>query len=246
MHHLAARAGALTTTPTSPTSSPGPPPSCTRPTGKHSYLPFVTTKLTADGFSWQSTGALADLTVVRLPGRFPAVMSAAARKRVLSVADGNVRDMNAQGYANPYLPTDGRYVWGSTSATTNSAVIMATAYDLTRDRRYREAVLESMDYLLGRNALNQSYVTGYGERASHNQHHRFWAHQIDPSLPAPAPGSLAGGPNSGLQDPVAQRNLAGCTPAKCYIDDIGSWSTNEVAINWNSSLAWIAAFADSL
>ncbi|MGW4965999.1 glycoside hydrolase family 9 protein [Nonomuraea sp. NPDC004186] len=215
-------------------------------TGKRSYLPFVTTKLTADGFSWQSTGALADLTVARLPGRFPSAMFAAARKRVLSVADGYVHDMNAQGYANPYLPADGTYVWGSTSATTNSAVIMATAYDLTHDRRYRQAVLESMDYLLGRNALNQSYVTGYGERASHNQHHRFWAHQIDPSLPNPAPGSLAGGPNSGLQDPVAQRNLAGCAPAKCYIDDIGSWSTNEVAINWNSSLAWIAAFADSL
>jgi endoglucanase len=102
-----------------------------------------------------------------------------------------------------------------------------------------------MDYLLGRNAINQSYVSGYGERASLNQHHRFWAHSLDPSLPSPAPGSLAGGPNSGLQDPVAQRNLQGCAPATCYTDDIGSYSTNEVAINWNSALAWMTAFADS-
>nr|WP_238433287.1 cellulose binding domain-containing protein [Micromonospora tarensis] len=28
----------------------------------------------------------------------------------------------------------------------------------------------------------------------------------------------------------------------CYVDDINSYSTNEVAINWNSALAWIASF----
>jgi endoglucanase len=56
---------------------------------------------------------------------------------------------------------------------------------------------------------------------------------------------LAGGPNSGLRDPVAQRNLQGCAPAKCYIDEIGSYSTNEVAVNRNSALAWLTAYADT-
>lgn len=214
-------------------------------TGKSAYLPFVTTKIDSDIFYWGSTGALADLTIARLPGRFPADRYLAARKRVIAVADGYLRVQQGQGYANPALPADGRYAWGSNSVTTNSAMVIATAYDLTRDNRYRDAVLETMDYLLGRNALNQSYISGYGERASHNQHHRHWAHQLDPRYPAPPPGSLAGGPNSGIEDPVAQRNLIGCAPAKCYIDDIGSWATNEVAINWNSSLAWVAAFADS-
>lgn len=123
-------------------------------------------------------------------------------------------------------------------------MIMATAFNLTHNGKYRTAALESLDYLLGRNAINQSYVTGYGERDSHNQHHRFWAHALDPALPTPAAGSLAGGPNSGLQDPVAQRKLQGCAPATCYVDDIGSYSTNEVAVNWNSALAWLTAFAD--
>lgn len=214
-------------------------------TGKRSYLPAVTSKITADGFSWQATGALTDLTIARLPGRFPLDRFLDARKRVINVADGYLEDEYGQGYPNPALPADGKYVWGSNSSTTNNALVMATAYDLTRDGRYRDAVLESMDYLLGRNALNQSYVSGYGERAAHNQHHRFWAHQLDPALPHPPPGAMAGGPNSGIQDPVAQRSLPGCAPATCYIDDIGSWSTNEVAVNWNSSLAWISAFADS-
>ena len=214
-------------------------------TGKRAYLNSVTTKLTADGFSWKDTGALADLTIARLPSRFPLDRVLSARQRILTVADGYVANLKAQGYPNPSLPADGAYPWGSTSATTNSAMIIATAYDLSYRPAYRDAVLESMDYLLGRNALNQSFISGYGERASRNQHHRHWAHQIDPKLPSPPPGSLAGGPNSGLQDPVAQQNLRGCAPAKCYIDDLGSWSTNEVAVNWNSSLAWVAAFADS-
>ena len=57
--------------------------------------------------------------------------------------------------------------------------------------------------------------------------------------------SPAGGPDSGLRDPVAQRNLQGGAPAKCYIDEIGSCSTNEVAVNWNSALAWLTTYADA-
>jgi endoglucanase len=121
-------------------------------------------------------------------------------------------------------------------------VVIASAYDITGRARYRDGVLTGLDYLFGRNALNQSYVTGYGEVNSHNQHSRWYAHQLDPALPNPPRGSLAGGPNSSIQDPVAQAKLAGCVAQFCYIDDIQSWSTNELTINWNAPLAWIASF----
>ncbi|NKE62867.1 hypothetical protein FXN61_41560, partial [Lentzea sp. PSKA42] len=26
---------------------------------------------------------------------------------------------------------------------------------------------------------------------------------------------------------------------KCWVDDIGAYSVNEVAVNWNSALAWV-------
>lgn len=176
--------------------------------------------------------------------RLPIIERLKLIHRISTVADSYLADLRSQGYANPYKPTDGKYVWGSNSGTANNAMILAVAADLTGRSSYKAAALESLDYLLGRNAINQSYVTGYGERDSHNQHHRFWAHSLNPALPSPYPGSLAGGPNSGLQDPVAQRNLVGCAPAKCYLDEIGSYSTNEVAINWNSALAWLTTYAD--
>ena len=121
-------------------------------------------------------------------------------------------------------------------------VVMAAAYDINGKEKYRDGVLEGMDYILGRNALNMSYVTGYGEQNSHNQHSRWYARQLNPDLPNPPRGTLSGGPNSSIQDPVAQRLLQGCAPQFCYIDDIESWSTNELTINWNAPLAWVASF----
>jgi endoglucanase len=41
---------------------------------------------------------------------------------------------------------------------------------------------------------------------------------------------------------VAQVKLRGSAPQFCYIDDIESWSTNELTINWSSPLSWVAAF----
>ena len=99
-----------------------------------------------------------------------------------------------------------------------------------------------MDYILGRNALNHSYVTGWGERAAQNQHSRIYGHELDAGLPHPPAGSLAGGANAGIQDPYAGKLLAGCAPQFCYVDDIQSYATNEVAINWNSALSWVASF----
>ncbi len=65
-------------------------------------------------------------------------------------------------------------------------VVLATAYDLTGEAKYRDGVLEGMDYLLGRNALNISYVTGYGDVSSQNQHSRLYAHQLNAVAAEPA------------------------------------------------------------
>ncbi len=214
-------------------------------TGRATYKAYLEPSDLSAGFYWGSVAALGDLTLARFPNQLSRSEWRDVRDRVVAGADALVADMHSQGYANPYLPRDGHYAWGSASATPNSAFIIASAFDLTGKQKYRDAALESMDYLFGRNALNQSYVSGYGEQASHNMHHRFWANQANAAYPNPPAGALAGGPNSRLEDPKAQELLQGCKPAKCYVDHIDSYSTNEVTINWNAPLAWMALFADS-
>ncbi|MEE1927441.1 glycoside hydrolase family 9 protein [Streptomyces sp. TRM 70351] len=198
------------------------------------------------GISWGATSGLGALTLATVPNEMTDAQLDGVRDMVTEAADGFAADSDAMAYGLPYAPSGMNYVWGSNSQVLNNMVVLATAHDLTGESDYRDAVLRGMDYLLGRNPLNQSYVTGYGERDSKNQHHRFWANQLDASLPNPAPGSVAGGPNVSIDDPIAQDMLQGCAPAMCYVDHIESWATNEITINWNAPLAWIASYLDDL
>ncbi len=193
-----------------------------------------------EGFSWGYTAALGRLDLALIPNNLPGRQ--AVRASVLAGADKYLATIAASPYGLPYAPSNGMFDWGSNSSILNNIVVLATAYDLSGAAKYRDAVLQGVDYLFGRNALNQSYVTGYGEKSSQNQHSRWYAHQLNADLPHPPVGSLAGGANSSIQDPVAQALLKGCKPQFCYIDEIQSWSTNELTINWNSPLSWVAAF----
>ena len=115
------------------------------------------------------------------------------------------------------------------------------------DRRpFRDAMVDVMDYLLGRNPLDQSFISGFGARPLHNPHHRFWAHSLDPPLPGPPPGVVSGGPNNGRPADDIARQMPPCTAAmRCWKDHIFAYSLNEVAINWNAPLVWVSAYLDN-
>ncbi|NLT56087.1 MAG: glycosyl hydrolase family 5 [Actinomycetales bacterium] len=198
------------------------------------------------GFGWQGVAAVARLDLATAPTRVHVPGRDKYRRSVLEGANKLLAVQAKQAYAQPYAPANNVWVWGSNSQLLNNLVVIGTAYDISGASKYRTGVLQGLDFLLGRNALNISYVTGYGEVYSKNQHTRMYANQLDANLPNPPAGTVAGGPNSEIQDPVAQKNLKGCIAQFCYIDDIGSWSTNEITINWNAPMAWVASFAADL
>jgi endoglucanase len=119
----------------------------------------------------------------------------------------------------------------------NYGLQLLVANALAPDRRYVEAALDDLHYLLGRNTFSLSWVTRVGENPFRHPHHR-------PSgaddRPEPWPGLLAGGPNGARQDPVLKR-LPLLPPAKTYVDEEPSYATNEVAINWNAPLLFLLA-----
>ncbi|WVK83419.1 glycoside hydrolase family 9 protein [Dactylosporangium sp. AC04546] len=193
-----------------------------------------------EAFDWKFTATAGRLDLATVPSGLPD--RDRVRRSVVDGANKYLATLQASPYGITYAPTGGKFDWGSNNLVLNNLVVVATAFDISGAAQFRDGVAAGMDYLLGRNALNQSYITGYGERASKNQHSRMYAHQLNPALPNPPAGSLAGGPNSSIQDPVASKLLAGCAPQFCYVDDIESWSTNEITINWNSTLSWVASF----
>ncbi|RAZ34482.1 glycosyl hydrolase family 5 [Microbacterium sp. SMR1] len=196
------------------------------------------------GFYWGEVAALGRMQLARFATDLPDIDR--IRTSVIDAAERLIADQRAQPFGQPYAPDEGLYDWGSNSSVLNNQVVLGTAFDLTQRPRYADAVVEGFDYLLGRNVLGQSYITGYGANDARNQHSRWYANALDPALPNPPVGTVAGGPNSSIQDPVAGAWLQGCAPQACYVDNIGAWSVNEITVNWNSALAWVSSFVTDL
>ncbi len=203
---------------------------------------------TVDGvpsvMNWQVTDGLGTISLAIVPGALSGAELKVQRDKLIEGADALLALIAAQGYRVPFSAGDsGKYPWGSNSFVINNAMVLGYAYDFTKKDDYLEGMILSMDYLLGRNANAQSYVSGYGAFPLKNPHHRFWSQQVDSRFPAAPPGALSGGPNSGLQDPyVKAAGLGGCQPQKCFVDHIEAWSVNEITINWNAPLAWVTAY----
>jgi endoglucanase len=223
-------------------------------TGDHAFFTILSksphylgTQSIHDGgpqaMNWRTTAALATLSLSLESRNTPAKVRDANRKSIVTIAEQYLAMSKADGFGQPFTGT--HYSWGSNSFIVNNGLIMAYAHAFTKDPRFLEGAVASMDYVLGRNALGKSYVSGYGVRPLTNPHHRLWAHSIDPKFPSPPPGVLAGGPNSDLQDPYSKGLHPHCIGQTCYVDHIEAYSANEECINWNAAMSWLAAYLNA-
>lgn len=196
--------------------------------------------------TWQRVDALGKISLAIVPSKLAPAARNQYRTQIEKAAKFYSAIEEHQGYRVPLEPSkSGKYPWGSNSFVLNNMLVMALGYDLTKDPQLLRGVALGMDYLLGRNPMAKSYVTGYGTRPLENPHHRFWAHQANAKYPKPPAGVVSGGPNSGLEDPyVKAAGLTSCAPEKCFIDHSEAWSTNEITINWNGPLMWVAGWLD--
>jgi endoglucanase len=161
------------------------------------------------------------------------------RQDSLKAANDVVARTAANGYLISMTPTD--FVWGSNGVAANYGMQLLVANALSPDARFVEAALDNLHYLLGRNSFALSWVTGVGARPFKKPHHR--PSGADKNV-LPWPGLLSGGPNRLRQDPVMQK-LPNLPPAKMYVDDEGSYASNENAINWNAPLVFLLTGASS-
>ena len=147
--------------------------------------------------------------------------------------------------ASPYRlamqPRD--FVWGSNAVVLNQAMMLIQGYRLNGQEDYLRAAQSGLDYVLGRNPLGLSYVTGFGARSPLFPHHR--PSQAD-GVAAPVPGFVVGGPQAGQQDKGDCPPYPSALPALSYIDHVCSYASNEVAINWNAPLVYVSAALEAL
>jgi endoglucanase len=196
----------------------------------------------AGAFDWGNTAPLGTISLLSVNNALSADKIAVLKHNVLVYADTLLKVQDQNGY---YPLIEGDYPWGSNGLILNNMLLMGVAYNISGDANYLNSMRMSMDYILGRNTLNKSFVSGYGKYPMLHPHHRFWANDPVNGYPAPPPGAVSGGPNFNPDDPAANNaNLWNIPPSKRYLDDIQSFTTNEVAINWNAPLVWVAAYLD--
>ena len=116
--------------------------------------------------------------------------------------------------------------WGSLRYSANTAFLAGVYSDTVNDAggKYDEFSRRQIDYILGDNPAQQSYVVGIGNNSPEFAHHRAASGTTDINDPAPNQnviyGALVGGPSSPSDN--------------AYIDDRSDFIANEVALDFNA------------
>lgn len=200
---------------------------------------FLARKIDAtQNLSWPSVGVLAYISLVNSAEKLVTQKEFdQLKQQILHAADKHLSVFNNSAYGVSASTPD--FVWGSNGDVLNNGIVLSQAYRLTGERKYHVAAMSTLDYVLGKNATGYSFVTGYGSKTPMFIHHRP---SVSDDVANPVPGFLAGGPHTGKQDGC---DYAGDKPATTYSDTVCSYSTNEVAINWNAPLVYMLAAAIS-
>jgi endoglucanase len=162
------------------------------------------------------------------------------RNKILFLADDYLKQINANAFGTVMGQSRRDFIWGSNAVAANQGVLLVNAYLITRDKKYMDAALTNLDYLMGRNATGFCFVTGIGSKSPLHPHHRP---SVSDGIAEPVPGLMAGGPNPGMQDHC---HYDFTEPETAYADIDCAYASNEIAINWNAPLVYLANAIEAL
>lgn len=207
-------------------------------TGKKVFYDSITKHVSDSATlpSWGNVRMLGYYSMARLKSSLPSFAKATAdelAKRMLRFADGYLPRLATNAFATVMGGPPNEFNWGSNSNAANQGIALINAYLITKDKKYIDAALTNVDYLLGRNATGYCFVTGIGSKSTMRPHHRP---SIADGIVEPVPGLLVGGPNPGMQDHAYYEHTE---PERAYSDTDASYASNEIAINWNAPAVYL-------
>lgn len=186
---------------------------------------------------WSYVGILGYYSLIRCQSKLPESyksMTSILKKRILTIADRYLMAYKTNAYGTVMGSSLSDFIWGSNSVAMNQGVLLINAYLFTQNKAYLNAAVSNLDYILGRNATGYSFVTGIGIKSPMHPHHRP---SFADGVTDPVPGLLVGGPNHEKQDGLKYKYAE---PELSYLDDVASYASNEIAINWNAPLVYLA------
>lgn len=132
-----------------------------------------------------------------------------------------------------------QYNWGSNGYTLQHGQFLLLAYKHIQDKRYVDYAAGQLNYILGCNALNLCQMNGnIGTKHLQTSH---TAYSIKTGKVFP--GTVGEGVNAEGGDKALQRLVDnGTPPARCLLDDIKSYASNEPTIYANAAFVAVAAW----
>lgn len=190
--------------------------------------------------SWRLfLGNIGSFSLLLNSDKIPGNLNKKLTGQLVKTADDLLDKINTIPYR---IPID-EFVWGSNSDIQNAAIILIYAYKLTSQQKYFDGVIETMDYIFGKNATAYSFMSGFGTKQIAHPHNRISGSD---GIAQPLPGLIAGGPNKNREDDISKTKFGvaypDTLPAKCFVDHEKSYASNETAINWNAPAVFVLAF----
>ena len=174
-----------------------------------------------------------------------------SRTAALAHLSANASVLAAKSNGSPYRTVLGpdEFWWGSNETLLFRGLAMAVADAVQPDSSQRQAALAQLDHVLGMNALDTSFVAGFGQKAIRRPYH--WSTQ---DYGTPLPGWVTGGPNhyAATLDQVANDqplydlvNVRKTPPAKSFLDlcsSSGSYASNEGQTTEQAALVFLSGW----
>ena len=214
-------------------------------TGKSEY--FLDIKQGMDATysvpAWNEVRMLGYYTLTRHKSLVPSAEISVVdtlQNRIIRLADRFISNVSTNAFGTVMGQSKRDFIWGSSAVACNQGIVLINAYKLTGDAKYLNFALTNLDYILGRNATGYSFLTGIGSKPVMYPHHRP---SVADNVSDPVPGLLSGGPNPGMQDKVKYDFTE---PETAFTDVHASYASNEIAINWNAPIVYLANALEAL
>ena len=193
--------------------------------------------------SWANVGTLGYYSLLRFGKELSSLNSndiSLMKDKIMNMANEYIRKVPANAFSTVMGQSVRDFSWGGNSVAANQGILLIKAYQLSGDKKYVDYALTNLDYLLGRNATGYCFVTGMGSKSPMFPHHR---ESTADGIVDPVPGLLVGGPNPGMQDKCAYEFKE---PETAYSDNVCAYASNEIAINWNAPIVYLANAIEAL
>ena len=203
-------------------------------TNDEQYLHHINTQLPKieNGTYWTRPSALAYLSYLKTPASNPEL-----DQKIKEKISQWGKQCNKIANSNPWRMAfvQQNLQWSSNGYLAENAIGLILQSFLRPSNT--QAVANYLHYILGRNPVRVSFVTGIGHYQIKHPHHR-----LSVLHKRPLPGMLIGGINQYHQDGIARRNLKHLPPGRRYIDHPWSYSTNENSIDLAAYLIFVVSY----